>query len=401
MAILYATTGFFQMISDIGLVPSVINTDRDKDEKFLQTIWTIQVIRSAIIGAVVLIAAYPISIFYEQEILFPLMVIAGITAFASGFISIAPILEQKYLRHKTRVLTSVGAQIISACTMALIAFYTRSIWALIAGYSFSVLLNIAFSYIFFDSHFSKFRMEKEAVGEIVKFGRWIFLSTIFAYICNKSDVLILGQNITMEQLGIYSIAIIFSNMIVKIPNQFAPKLLHPLYKKIYDESSDFSQVHKRRFQFNLIFCSFGVLLAVFGNWIIELLYDDRYSEAGWMLQMLALGKIGTFLTGSLKPLLMALKQSFELMIYQIIYAFVLITLMLVGLILAGTEGIIIGAACVPLVCHPVMLALARRHYFRCARQDLSIIAMCVTMIVTGWWLVNAPISVILSQIGLF
>jgi len=54
------------LFSDIGLGPSIVQNKRGDDPQFLNTAWTMQVIRSLFIWICLLIITKPISDFYED-----------------------------------------------------------------------------------------------------------------------------------------------------------------------------------------------------------------------------------------------------------------------------------------------------------------------------------------------
>lgn len=396
MAILNSMVGLFQMVSDIGLVPSIVNTNRHNDPLFMRTAWTIQVVRSFIIGTICIIAAYPISLAYSEPQLFPLVIVAGFTVYLSGFKSVALVLQQKFLNQKPLVLMEAGAQILSTSIMIGIAYFYQSVWALLAGFVFAEVFKMIFSYVFFGPHHSRFCWDMETVKEIIGFGKWIFIASIFGYIATRSDVLIMGFWLSMDDLGRYSIAAIFAGIVVMIANSLSAKVLHPHFKQVMQRTESLTGIYALRKKLNIGFALMCCGLAIFGDLIIRLLYDERYWAAGWMLQILALGKIGTFLTSTLRPLLLSKGDSFGVMLHQGIYSGVLVLGILVGATWRGAEGIIIIYAMIPLICHPVMAFIAKRHSFHCIRADATTGSLAILLVLAGWLLLDAPVVDVLS-----
>lgn len=396
MAILNSMMGLFQMVLDIGLVPSVVNTKRHDDPQFMRTAWTIQMVRSLIIGTVVIIAAYPISIVYSEPQLFPLIIVAGLTVMLSGLKSTALILYQKFLNQKPLILMQISTQIISTLFMIGFAFYFQSVWALLAGYVIGEMLNVLFSYLFFGPHHSRFCWDKDAVREIIGFGRWVFVASIFGYISTRSDVAIMGFWLSMDDLGKYSIAAIFAGMVVMVANNLSVKVLHPHFKRSIEQSAGLARVYTLRMQLSLGFSVLCCVLAVFGDKMIRLMYDERYWEAGWMLQILALGKIGTLLTSTLRPVLLAKGDSFGVMLQQMVYSVVLVCGIFAGATWRGAEGIIIVYAMIPILCHPIMIVVARRHNFHCARADALVVSAVIALVFVAWILMDASVVDVLN-----
>jgi O-antigen/teichoic acid export membrane protein len=153
MAIVQSIIGFFVMMTDVGLLPSVINTKRDKEPVFMRTVWSVQLLVATTVCVMVLLAAYPISVFYEEPLLFPVLSFAAITSLFAGFNSVSLLIEQKHLRQKQLVINQFLSQFISSAVMILIALYSPTIWSIVIGNLFGVLFLLWASYHFFFKSF--------------------------------------------------------------------------------------------------------------------------------------------------------------------------------------------------------------------------------------------------------
>jgi hypothetical protein len=70
-----------ELFSDIGVAQNIVNSKRGDEPTFLNTIWTLQVIRGAVIWFVGLILAFPIANFYNDQRLLWLIPIVVFTSF--------------------------------------------------------------------------------------------------------------------------------------------------------------------------------------------------------------------------------------------------------------------------------------------------------------------------------
>ena len=82
---LMALVGVFiagiQLISDIGIRPSLIRSSRGEDPEFQATAWTLQVVRGVWVTALALLLAWPYALIYDQPILAPLISVVAFSAF--------------------------------------------------------------------------------------------------------------------------------------------------------------------------------------------------------------------------------------------------------------------------------------------------------------------------------
>src|ERR1700691_4185837 len=87
MAIVWAVLSCLDLLSDVGLPPGIIRSTRGDDTLFLNTAWTMKIIRGAVLCGVTAAIAYPLSRFYAMPHLAVLLPIAGFSIFLEGFSS--------------------------------------------------------------------------------------------------------------------------------------------------------------------------------------------------------------------------------------------------------------------------------------------------------------------------
>jgi O-antigen/teichoic acid export membrane protein len=118
-------------------------------------------------------------------------------------------------------------------------------------------------------------------------GRWIFVSTMLTFLAGPADRLIFGKMIPMAMLGVYGMA---ANLAV-LPTEAILKLgyavVFPAYSRL-QQRPDFHKVFGRvRMPLLLVGALIVSGLVASGPFLIPVLYDSRYVDAGWILQFLA------------------------------------------------------------------------------------------------------------------
>jgi len=106
---------------------------------------------------------------------------------------------------------------------------------------------------------------------------------------NNGDRLILGMLVDTKVLGVYVIAFYFYNSASEVIARIISDVSFPALSEIVrDRPAELKKIHGR-FHVSIAsvtyFCA-GALM-VFGETLIEHLYDRRYASAGWMLEILA------------------------------------------------------------------------------------------------------------------
>jgi O-antigen/teichoic acid export membrane protein len=224
------------------------------------------------------------------------------------------------------------------------------------------------------------------------FGKWILISSTVSYITMQASPLIMGGFITMAELGTYSLAAGLAGIILILAYDLSRRVLHPYFKESFDQNKGFRIVRDIRLLFNSGFAVICIIFALFGDKLIAFLYDDRYLDAGWMLQILAVGQIGRSMSGTLMPFLLAKGDSFSQMTVSACGAALLMILITLGGTYYGSEGVIIGYTLSGLLTHPVMIFLAARHGYNCALHDIPLMITSIGIVIIFWVMTNSAIT---------
>lgn len=396
MALVTAVMVFLGQVSDVGLREGVVNSDRIKDPVFMRTAWTLQILRTGAICLFACIIAWPFASFYGEPVLAPVLIMISTATFLTGFKSIALLEYDKRLDLKKQIISDIGVQIAGIVVVIVWCLISPSIWALVAGQLFSSALEVLLSYKMFTGHNSKFGWDKAAVSKLFGYGKWIFVSSTISFITVQGDRLIMGKFISMGELGKYTLAANWAAIVTILSVSLSTRVLHPYFRMAIEGSVAFSRIHTVRNLLNSAYTLVCVGLAIMGDWLIIFLYDDRYKDAGWMLQVLAIGQLAKSFTGTLMPFILANGDSFSQMKFSTYSAFILAALMFLGGHYGGAEGIIITYALTGIVAHPIMIYFARRHGYKCFFEDLGLMVLAIILAGTGWWLVDASILHVLE-----
>lgn len=299
------------LFSDIGLGPSIVQNKRGDDPQFLNTAWTMQVIRSLFIWTCLLIITKPISDFYEDPRLLWLIPIIGINSLVGGFNSTATSSLNRQMAVKKIVIFELGIQVVSTTVMIVWACFDRSIWAIVAGGFTGTLTELVWSHFLIRGKSNRLAWDQEAAKEIFSYGKWIFLSTALFFLCSQADRLVLGKIFSLTMLGIYGIAFTLGDMPRQVIIALGGRVIFPSISMLADLPREElrAKIIKNR---NLILIPLAIGLAIFvsfGDQLILTLYRKEYMAASWMMPILALGIWHTTLHNLMGSCLLAVGKS--------------------------------------------------------------------------------------------
>jgi O-antigen/teichoic acid export membrane protein len=279
-----------QMVSDVGVATSVIQHRRGDESRFLNTAWTLQIIRG---GALTLLAALigqPAAWIYHEPSLGLLLPAVGLTAAIAGLQSTAVLSLRRHMQLARVSLLDLGVQIALIVANVALAYELRSVWALVIGGVVAEIIRTAASHRLIPGYHNRFEWDPEAARAIYDFGKWILLSSACFFIAGQADRLYLGRLGGVQILGVFGIAALFSESLLSLVTNLTQGVLYPALSKVAREQPARiceAYYRARRFLDLLALPLCGALCAA-GSFLIRLLYDTRYHEAGWMLQLLAI-----------------------------------------------------------------------------------------------------------------
>jgi O-antigen/teichoic acid export membrane protein len=289
------------LFTDLGLTQSIIQNKRGDDPVFLNTVWSVQIIRGVIIWVVsvlISIALYEAgevgflvsNTVYAYPLLPWIIPVVSLSVLFAAFEPTWTSTASRRLEQAKITMVELASQIASILVMLVWVFFDKSIWALVAGsLSVSVVRNLIVYYVIPGAS-NKWELERDAVKEILHFGKWIFASSIVGFLFMNGDRLLLGGLITTQELGVYTIAFFIVSSISQITGRLFGNVAFPvLSEAVRSRPGQLIDVYYRfRFLFDIGLLFFAGFFFETGSLIIRILYDSRYVNAGHMLEILSL-----------------------------------------------------------------------------------------------------------------
>ena len=133
------------LFSHIGFEDSIIQNPRGDDEPFINTTWTIQVLRGIALWLVMVIVAWPIARFYDPRLLW-LLPVVGFASVISGFSSPSLLSLSRHLGVGRLSLLELICQFVLYVVAVGWAYFDRTIWALVVARLASELVRMLLSY---------------------------------------------------------------------------------------------------------------------------------------------------------------------------------------------------------------------------------------------------------------
>jgi O-antigen/teichoic acid export membrane protein len=371
-----------QMFSDVGIGPSIIQNPRADEADFLNTAWTIQVIRGCVLWACSFVIAFPLAHLYGIPELKLLIPAAGINALISGFNSTTLAQAARHLEIGKLTILELSAHVLGFIVTIAFCWWSRTVWAFIVAGLFANLLHLVVSHTLMPGVRNRFCWNKDAARELFNFGRWVFLSTVLTFFAAQSDRLIFGKMIPLGLLGVYGVALMLATLPTQAVLRIGSNVAFSTYSRVQDDLQRFRSIFTR-VRIPLLVGGGLIIVGLIGCGpaMVRLLWPRDFWEAGWMLQILAAGAWFQILEAACSAAVLATGAAHWVALGNGTKLAAMCLFMALGYWIDrhlggdGFRGAIVGVAASNLFKYVPLAIAAHRRGLRPFRWDLALTAM--------------------------
>ncbi|MBV8436668.1 MAG: oligosaccharide flippase family protein [Silvibacterium sp.] len=359
------------LFSHIGLQDSIIQDPRGDNPTFLNTAWTVQVIRGMGLFLVTIPLAWPVARFYHDSRLLWVLPALGLGNAIAGLTSSSLLTLARHMGVGKLSALELLQQFVQFAVTLIWALFQPSLMALVAGRLISELVRTILSYFMMPELRPRFTWDRESLRALVKFGRWILVGTALTFLASQSDRLILAKLISFQLLGVYGIAFQISDVPRQIILQFCGRVGFPFIARFSDRPRREYQDILLKYRMPVLAAGGLMLILVIctGDLFVTHVYDHRYHNAAWMIGILTVGLWHTLLYSTTNPAILSLQKAHYNALGYFVYCISLYLALPIGFHLLGMTGAVLAVAVADLPMYFVALYSAHREGIRLFAQD--------------------------------
>lgn len=277
-----------ELSSDLGFAQNVVQNKAGDRPAFFNTVWVMQMLRGCLLGAILFFGSSFVSRLYSVPA--SAFELSAATLFVGGLTSTSIYLLHRNLQLAKLNLFDLVQDILSAALAIIAALLSPTVESLIIAMLIAQSIRALSSYAL-SEHRNRLQFNRDHAIEILKFGRWIFFSSILMFLCASFDRLYLGKVAPLGILGIYGIARTLADMPTFLAARIGYSVIFPLVSSTQSDTRADVRARLSGIRFKLLLIAaaaiaFGVSVA---DIAIAVIYDARYHDAQWMLALLLIG----------------------------------------------------------------------------------------------------------------
>lgn len=363
MALVQVVLTGLKFLSEIGIRDASIHYEDGGDPTFLNTAWTINIMRGFILWFVTILLATPMAEFYDAPQLAQILPVIGLTMVLAGLSSPRILFADRNMMIGRLTAMLLGSQVLGILVMIFLAWWLESVWALVIGWIVQILAESVLSHLVLKGAPARMAFDPAIARRIIGFGKYIFLATVAGFVVAQADRAVLGKFISLDKLAIYNIGLTLAFVPMTLTHALSTRILFPIYarKSPLDDPESRRKINLARRLITGGILVGTMILALIGIELIEIMYDDRYEAAGPIVVLVSLSLIPGIVTFSYHRLLLAAGHSGRFAVLTVSLALLQLGVLIVGVQFFGIGGAAVAPGLAGLIFYPALVAMILRY----------------------------------------
>jgi O-antigen/teichoic acid export membrane protein len=373
VTILLTVTFTVEMLADLGVTVYVVREPEAEDSRYLNTAWTLRLMRAAL-NAIIVFSCAPLiaSLYHSPDLVAPLRVIA-LWFVISGAETMSFPLAVRHNRARIQIYSELVATLLSTLFAIVYCYYFRTYWGMVYAILLNRLVLSAASYLFYPEHRPRLQFDVAASRTIFRYTRLTVPSGLLTLCLTQFDKFVFLRLFDLRALGIYGLASNIATPIETLIITTCERVLYPRCARDFRSARDAFRTNYYTAN-NKLFAAILALPAAIGgaaSLIITVLYDPRYAHAAVALQAFMVRATLLAFATSTEVLLIAAGETQVILIGSLLRTLWVVPASLGGYYLFGFNGFLYGVALNVLPALLYYLWLQRRKNLQIASYEVG------------------------------
>jgi lipopolysaccharide exporter len=365
-----------EMLSDVGVLGLMVRHERADEQRFINTMWTIRLVRGVLNAAVLAMVAPWLAELYGEPALTEALRIFAVWFVIFGMESTSFALAVR--RQKARLVnyTELGATVVSTVFVIAASWFWRDHRPMVYGMLVNRAVITVASHFFFRAERPRLQFDRGVARESMGFARYTVPSSLVTLLIGQFDKFVFLKLFTIQLLGLYGLAGNIVGPIDALVSRITRSVLFPRCAATFRREPGTVREHYYADNVKLVVFILFLPAAVAGasEFIVHLLFDRRYEYAGVILQAFALRSMLGAMASLSENVLVATDTPRPLLMGNVLRAVWMVVGCLAGWRLAGFTGVLYAATLEPLPALLFFLWLQHRRGLMIPRYEAMKVA---------------------------
>lgn len=359
----FLVLSLFETFSEFGLGAFIIQS-KDKIEKYVDSIFFVQILRGIILTVLVFLSALPVAYFFGDTSLILILVILSVTPIIKSLENPLIVLFQKELYFKKEFQIRLVSITIDLLITSIAVLFFKSILGAILGFIFATIIYIILSWVAVKKH-PGLSFDKKKILEILGFARMISALGIVTYIATRIDAFLIGKFAGVAVLGGYQFTQKISFEIMNDTSAIVGKVTFPVYSKIGKE--DKKRLRRAFFRsfYSVVAIEgiFAIFIIIFSKPLILILGGDKWLVYQNFLILFAIYGFLISTWGCIGSLFFSISKQNTLILLTVLRLIIISPLLYISFIYQNSEAVIISLIVSLVLISPPTYYLVRKALY--------------------------------------
>lgn len=346
VAIVISVSVVLTLITDMGFHAFVVRHPRGEEREFLDTVWTVRAIRSAILVVLILLTApWLASLYGRPETTLAILVLAFVFAL-EGVSSLGVISATRQERAGFVSIFDFVMTVVTTCLLVAVVIVIRSEWGFLLGFVLGAAVRAVASYMAFPNSFRRLRLDRGAAKELIAFAWIVVPSSIITLALTQWDKVVLPRFLDLAEFGLYMVALGIVGAITSFTIAYTHRIVYPTLARLARDDTEGLNADYYRLRLYvtaILALSIGMVAGASGI-IVQVLFDDRYLGVALYLGILAFAPAFQYNVGCAEAYLVAVGKIRWVLIFNVLRLVHVIVFGSIGYYFIGITGLLLAMA---------------------------------------------------------
>lgn len=343
MAVVF--TAIIKAFVDFGLGAALVQMREEEiTDGFLNTaFWSGFGLNIVVYLIVVFIIGPFAAYFYDEPTLIYIFPVLSFNIVINSFNMVQLVRLTRQMDFKNIAKINIVSNTVALIGAVTLAYMGYGVWS-IAIHAPLLALAALPMYLLINKWIPKLYWNKLEFKRVFSFGLFTSGTQLTNSITSQADYLIIGKILEKQQLGIYSLAFQMTNILKASLVAVVSKVMYPVYSKLQDDKGKIREYYAEIIKFNLLLIGpIMVIIALNAEFIVNILFGEKWIEAIPVIQILAIASLIQVLGSSNTSLIRGMgypKLEFKIQLFKTLLIY--IPSIVIGVLTFGIIGVSIG-----------------------------------------------------------